>query len=125
MALGKRLPIASEAIKHIVTSPVKAARYFPNSPATTIAELTFVCSVAHGMPMFDPIASSTTRKPVPRWFYLAPSERAPTGSYGAAAPQSFMSCNVASRNGNAARPITRYSIGEGGRPWRGRPARQS
>ena len=71
--------------------------------------------------MFDPIASSTTRKPVPRWFYLAPSERAPTGSYGAVAPQSFMICNVASRKGNAARPITRYSIGEGGRLWRGRP----
>ena len=28
-ALGTRLPIASEAIKHIVTSPLKAARYFP------------------------------------------------------------------------------------------------
>ena len=47
--------------------------------------------------MFDPIASSTKRKPAPRWFYLASSERAPTGSYGAATLQSFMSRNVASQ----------------------------
>ena len=75
--------------------------------------------------MFDPIASSTKRKPAPRRFYQAPSERAPLGSYGGEILQSFMSCNVALRNGNAARPIIRYSIGEGGRPWRGRPVRQS